>query len=150
MKQKLKASIEKSFSSVGYPDSYDFQMAVNDYDYEDRGKSKPVYWHNIKYENLISYGEIIHFFSEDGAKYYLQAYLINLIDYPDLFDVVCFISLMNYLRDVDVSIFDGSQRQSIIEFLTYYKTYIIDELNHDEDDEKEAENLIIKFSINDA
>ena len=65
-KEKLKEQIFEAFMTTRYPIEYDFNRAKADYDYQEKAISGKKEWFNVSKQDLISYGEIIHFFDTGG------------------------------------------------------------------------------------
>lgn len=130
-KEKLKEQILEAFIATHYPIEYDFNRAKADYDYQEKAISGKKEWFNVNKEDLISYGEIIHFFDKRGAIYYLPAYMINIINYNDLAECSCLDSVIHFLEDIDIQLFSEEQRLVVLYFLQYCKFVIYKELHFD-------------------
>lgn len=135
-------AIEDAFSLVPYPESCDFNQAIADYDYMEDRSEKKKFWFEVSENDLKRYGEIIHFFDEAGALYYLPAYMVNLIFHEALWDLVCFDSLVSFLKEVDLELFTDKQKHVVSQFLSYSSSFIDDDI-----DIKELKALMERFLV---
>lgn len=145
--EKIKKIINRAFRNVDYPESYDMSHAIADFDYLDRPSSGAYEWQKVDASVLKAYGEIIHFFEIHAAIYYLQSYLIALLDDYELYEMACFDSLVSYLDKADVDIFDDDQIFAISLFLDYCAKSVLPSIGLD--DEEMMPVLIKKFRTKD-
>lgn len=142
MKQdRLLANILNSFSSVQYPESLDFNLAIAHRDYSDKpyNNGKRVKWDEINREGLRKYHEFIFFLENEGVMYYLPTYLVHILNDNQLAEEISDVLFMA-LGKIEISLFTSDQINCLIEFLRVCENVISKKFELDEVLLKEALN----------
>src|SRR5688572_14514993 len=84
MSQELIARIEEAFKTVPYPGDDELRRGHPDSVEDFIG----IHWRDVPFEMMFSNREALWSFSEAGFYFYLPAFLIAMLKYPDKLDTM--------------------------------------------------------------
>jgi hypothetical protein len=133
-KEKLLENIANAFSGVVYPDGHDFYRAIADREYQEyEYTNKKKKWNDIKKDELIRYYDFVFFLDELGVVYYLPAYMSLIMKYDKVANSEAPQSLFMELADMDVTILNENQRQTVKDFLIFCRDVLHPNIELDEE-----------------